>query len=188
MIRAAWQHVRHRTAIELSCGSIPPRNFARSTTIVALHVEAIEHMLDQASVVRQVAGPSTHGGIHCTDTERELLVVHTPGLYLGISIGHLTTGSFLTRSNCSTTVRQPAPSITVTGPSFPKAICSGKSLIGVGLLIETEESMRRNAAEIELVFRSANTESIAQGLPEGRAPLALERIGVSGFAGYVPLA
>ena len=27
--------------------------------------------------------------------------------------------------------------------------------------------MRRNAAEIELVFRSANTESIAQGLPEG---------------------
>jgi hypothetical protein len=60
MIRAAWQHVRHRTAIDLSCGSIPPRNFARSTTIVALHVEAIEHMLDHASVVRQVAGPSTH--------------------------------------------------------------------------------------------------------------------------------
>jgi hypothetical protein len=98
MIRAAWQHVRHRTAIDLSCGSIPPRNFARSTTILWLHVESIEHMLDQASVVRQVAGPSTHGGIHCTDTERELLVVHTPGLYLGISIGHLTTGSFLTRS------------------------------------------------------------------------------------------
>jgi hypothetical protein len=46
---------------------------------VALYAEAIEHMLDQASVVRQVAGPSTHGGIHCTDTERELLVVHTPG-------------------------------------------------------------------------------------------------------------
>jgi len=124
MIRAAWQHVRHRTAIDLSCGSIPPRNFARSTTIVALHVEAIEHMLDHASVVRQVAGPSTHGGIHCTDTERELLVVHTPGLYLGISTDHLTTDSFLTRSNCSTTVRQPAPSITVTGPSLPKAICS----------------------------------------------------------------
>src|SRR3984893_7072990 len=119
MLRAAWQHVRHRTAIELSCGSIPPRNFARSTTILWLHVESIEHMLDQASVVRQVAGPSTHG-----DTERELLAVHTPGLYLGISTDHLTTDSFLTPSNCSTTVRQPAPSITVTGTSFPKAICS----------------------------------------------------------------
>ena len=113
----------HRHRIELR---VDPAEELRTVDddLLALHVEAIEHMLDQASVVRQVAGPSTHGGIHCTDTERELLVVHTPGLYLGISTDHLTTDSFLTRSNCSTTVRQPAPSITVTGPSFPKAICS----------------------------------------------------------------
>ena len=45
MIRAAWQHVRHRTAIELSFGD--PAEELRTVDD--------EHMLDQARVVRQVA-------------------------------------------------------------------------------------------------------------------------------------
>jgi hypothetical protein len=87
---------------------------------VALYVAAIEHMLDQARVVRQVAGPLTHGGVHAL-TPNGNCWWYTLALYLGT--GHLTTDSFLTRNNSSVTVGQPAPSITVTEPSFPKAIC-----------------------------------------------------------------
>jgi 2-polyprenyl-3-methyl-5-hydroxy-6-metoxy-1,4-benzoquinol methylase len=91
---------------------------------VALYVEAIEHMLDQPTVVRQVAGPLTHGGVFIALTPNGNYWWYTfLALYLGISTGHLTTGSFLTRNNSSVTVCQSAPSITVTGPSFPKAIC-----------------------------------------------------------------
>jgi len=38
---------RHRPAIELSCGSIPPRNFARSTTILSPSTWERSSVLDQ---------------------------------------------------------------------------------------------------------------------------------------------
>jgi hypothetical protein len=75
---------------------------------VALYVEAIEHMLDQARVVRQVAGPLMHGGVFIALTPNENYWWYTfLALYRGISTGHLTTDSFLTRSNSSVIVCQP---------------------------------------------------------------------------------
>jgi 2-polyprenyl-3-methyl-5-hydroxy-6-metoxy-1,4-benzoquinol methylase len=59
MIGAAWQHVQaspHRDRIELRVDPAEelPTVDDEDSVDVALCVEAIEHMLDQASVVRQV--------------------------------------------------------------------------------------------------------------------------------------
>ena len=80
MIRAAWQHVQaspHRDRIELR---VDPAEELRTVDddFVALCMKAIEHMLDQARVVRQVAGPLTHGGVFIVLTPNGNYWLHTP--------------------------------------------------------------------------------------------------------------
>ncbi len=56
-----------------------PDKLHHTATLVSQNV-TVEHV--RAGEVHKLVanpGPSTHGGIHCTDAERELLVVHTPG-------------------------------------------------------------------------------------------------------------
>ena len=57
---------RHRIELRVD----PAENFARSTTVLwpsTWKRSSICSIRPVASVVRQVADPSTHGGIHCTD-------------------------------------------------------------------------------------------------------------------------
>jgi ubiquinone/menaquinone biosynthesis C-methylase UbiE len=102
MIRAAWQHVQaspHRDRIELRVDSAEElRTVDDDSVDVVLCVGAIEHMLDQARVVRQVARVLKHGGVFIVLTPNGNYCWYTLlAPYLGISTRHLSTDRFLTR-------------------------------------------------------------------------------------------